>query len=202
MLRSLFAVTLLMLLGSMAQADIGPPKGFKRLPLEHKITTEKDYPEFSFFAVSGDKATPVKLDAKTPATIVAGGGRYRSATLVAVPKDAAKKFGSEKEFLEAVVAGKVDGQVKSKQTFLAFTEVKDSDPRKLGVMSYTLEKIDLKDGIVLVGAKVEGKPEEEQSLNAPASRSVALGLALSALIGFTGLVITRFSLRDRQVRTG
>jgi len=30
-----------------ALADIGPPPGFKRIPAEHKITTEKEYPDYS-----------------------------------------------------------------------------------------------------------------------------------------------------------
>lgn len=179
-----------LLAASAARADIAPPKGFKRLPLEHKIETEKDYPEYSFFSVGflAKDATPVKLDAKTPATVTGG---YRGVSLVAVPKDAAKSYPTEKDFQAAVAAGKVEGAIKAKTILPSFTEVKDTDPRKVGVMKYKLEKIDAKDGIVLVPVKDEVKPEEEEALTQPASRPVALGLALAGFIGFTGLVVAR-----------
>lgn len=174
-----------------ARADVAPAKGLKRLPLEHHIATEKDFPDLDFFAVSGDQATPLKLDAKTPATVRAGGGRFRVAELVAVPKDAAKSYPTEKEFRTAVAGGKVPGTVRAKTVFTAFTEVKDSDPRKVGVMKYKLEKIDEKAGLVVVQVKDEPKPEEEEARNAPASRPVALGLALAGCAGFAGLVVAR-----------
>ena len=72
----------------VARADIPPPKGLKRIPIQHKITTEKDYPEYLFFVVVADTtATATKLDAKTPATFDGG---PRSLKFYAVPKDAAK----------------------------------------------------------------------------------------------------------------
>ena len=158
--RLLTATVLGLLVGSVAWADIPAPKGLKRLPMEHKITTEKEYPDYTFFAVSGgDKATALKLDPKTPATIAAGGGRYRFASLVAVPKDAAKKYDSEKDFLAAVAGGKVDGLLRSKLSFSAFTEVKDSETRKVIVVEYKIEKIDAKEGIVFAGEKKDsGRP--------------------------------------------
>jgi hypothetical protein len=179
-----------LLAATAAQADLAPAKGLKRLPLEHMITTEKDYPEYTFFSVGflGKDATPLKLDAKTPAKIT---NVYRLATFVAVPKDAAKSYPTEKDFHAAVAGGKVEGTIKAKTGFGAFIEVKDSDPRKTAVMKYKIEKIDAKDGIVLVEVKNEAKPEEEESLTQPASRSVALGLGLAGLLGFTGLVVVR-----------
>src|SRR5437764_3106329 len=180
-----------LLAASAAHADIAPAKGLKRLPLEHQITTEKDYPDLAFFAVSGDPATPLKFDAKTAATVRPGAGRFRVAELVAVPKDAAKSYPTEKDFQAAVAGGKVAGTVRSKTVFTAFTEVKDTDPRKVGVMKFKLEKIDDKNGLVLVPVKDEAKPEEEEAANGPASRQLALGLALTGFVGLAGFAVAR-----------
>ena len=141
---------------SVALADVAPGPGFKRVPLEHKITTEKDYPEYVFYSVTGrgDKVVAVKLDAKTPATItVAGGGPGSATRLVAVPKDATKKFDGEKEFLAAIVKGKVEGAISAKTTFWAFNDVKEADTRKVIVVEYKIEKIDPKEGIVYTSDK-------------------------------------------------
>lgn len=192
MSRTLAVLVLGALAVSVARADIPPPKGLKRINLEHKITTDKEYADYAFYSVSGgDKATAVKLDPKTPATITAGGGRYRTATLVAVPKGADKKYDNEKDFLAAVAKGTVEGMLKAKTTFDAITTVKDSDTRTKLVKEYTLDKIDPKDGIVLTGKKddVKDKPEEESDAVAVAPRggtwiagvAASLGLLLAGL---------------------
>lgn len=184
---------------SSVQADVPPPKGQKRIPLEYKIETAKDFADYAFFAISGgDKAEALKLDPKKAATVKAGGGRYRFAQLVAVPKDAAKGFPSEKEFLAAVAKGKVDGLVKSKTNFVAFTVVKDTDTRKTIVETYTVEKIDAKEGIVLkkVEAKKDGRQDEEESspVVAPSGAAfpwMAAGLGLAGAFCFAGLWLVR-----------
>ena len=164
----------------VARADIAPPKGIKRIPVEGKIIVEKAFDDYAFFAISGgDKATALKLDPKTPATIKAGGGRYRVASLVAVPKDAAKKFDSEKEFLAAVAKGKVDGLVKSKVNFFATTDVKETDTRKTAVEEYKLVKVDGKE-IVLEAVKPAGKGGPKSSLVIPGMMAFA-GIALAGL---------------------
>jgi hypothetical protein len=198
------AIVGLMAVGG-AQADVAPPKGLKRIPLEYKITTDTAYADYAFFAISGgDKAEAVKLDPKTPATVKAGGGRYRIASLVAVPKDAAKGFPSEKDFLAAVAKEKVDGLVKSKTVFDAFTTVKDTDTRKTIVETYKVEKIDAKDGIVLKkvgeprGEKKDGKEEESPAAALPEGAAfpwMAAGLAGAGVIGFAGLWLARRTRR-------
>ncbi len=187
--RTLAVLVLGALAVSVARADIPPPKGLKRTPLEHKITTEKEYADYAFYAVSGgDKATAVKLDPKTPATVTAGGGRYRTASLVAVPRGAEKKFDNEKDFLAAVAKGTVEGLLKAKTTFDAITTVKDSDARTKIVKEYTLDKIDSKDGIVLTAKKEEGKdkPEEDSAEPVVVSRS---GIWIAGLAASLGLLL-------------
>ena len=131
----------------VARADIPPPKGLKRIPIQHKITTEKDYPEYLFFVVVADTtATARKLDAKTPASFDGG---PRSLKFFAVPKDAAKDYANEKDFLAAVANGKVKGLVKAIQGFDPFREVQDTETQKVFVQEYKIAKIDSKAGIVL-----------------------------------------------------
>ncbi|MBA4189207.1 MAG: hypothetical protein C0467_14510 [Planctomycetaceae bacterium] len=200
----------------VARADIGPPAGFKRLAIEHKITTEKAYPEYQFYSVCGDKVLHVKLDPKSPATIapVGGGVRYRTATLVAVPIGAGKKFANDLDFHAAIGSGKVEGLVHSKISFSAFTEVKANDDRKVISLEYKLEKIDPKDGIVLISGKEfpklpvrpgvgkDGEEESEDSDEGTASgyahRSGAwvAGLAGTFAVVLGGLWITRRGRRD------
>lgn len=198
----LLAVVLLGAMAGTAVADIPPPKGQKRTPLEHKITTEKEFPDFALYVISGgDKAEAVKLDPKTPATVTAGGGRYRAVQLVAVPKDAAKKYAGEKEFLAAVAAEKVDGLLKAKNYFSAFTVVKDTDTRKSIVVEYRLEKIDPKDGIVVTEVTAAGDKEpakkggegEDEGVTAytPRSGLWVAGLAAAAALALGGVWLAR-----------
>jgi hypothetical protein len=200
-MKRLLAAAALVAVAGTAAADIPPPKGLRRIPLEHKITTEKEFPDFALYAVSGgDKAEAVKLDPKTPATVTAGGGRYRSAQLVAVPKDAAKKYPSEKEFLAAVAAEKVDGLLKAKNYFSAFTTVKDADTRKTIVVEYKLEKVDPKDGIVLTEVNSEREPkkgesrggeDDEAAAYAPRGGAWVAGLTAAAGLAFGGVWVAR-----------
>jgi hypothetical protein len=190
--RLLAAVTGLVLAGTAA-ADVAPPKGFKRVVLDNTVTTEKAYPEYAFFLVSGgDKVEPVKLDPKTP-LVVAGegrGGRFRLVTLRAVPKDAGKAYPTEKEFHAAVAAGKVEGQVVGKTGFGTLAEVKDADPRKVVTREWKLEKIDAKEGIVLTSvpeAKKEPSPEEEEAALAPRGGAWVAGLAAAAAVALAGV---------------
>jgi hypothetical protein len=198
MSRSLALLVLILSVAGLARADIAPPKGIKRIPVEGKILAEKAFGDYLFFAVSGgDKATPLTIDPKTPATIKAAGGRYRVANLVAVPKDAAKKFDSDKEFQTAVAKGKVDGLVKSKVNFFATLDVKDSDTRKTAVQEYKLVKVDGKE-IVLEAVKAEKEapknaPEEqtEEFSAEPKNGYLVSGIAAFLGVALAGLWIAR-----------
>jgi hypothetical protein len=184
----------LLLAASTATADLAVP-GIKRIPYEAKILIEKDISGYAFYAISGgDKATALKLDGKTPATIKAAGGRYRTAELVAVPADAAKKYPTEKEFEAAVAKGKVEGLVKAKKTFDAFLGVKEADTRKSVEEEFKIVKVDAK-GITLEAVK---PAKEEPKKNAPdesdeISATPKYGSIVSGVAAFVGLALAGFA---------
>ena len=53
MYRASLALVVVLLAVGVVAANAGPPPG-KNLPVEHKITTDKEYPEYTFYLV-GDK---------------------------------------------------------------------------------------------------------------------------------------------------
>jgi len=182
MRRTLAALVLGLFVAGVAWADVPPPKGFKRVTLDNKITTEKEFPDYRFYTVIGgagkgggfkenaDAAanakgvTEVKFDPKTPIEIKGAGrnpGIGRQGHLVAVPKDAEKNYPGEKEFLAAIRLGKVEGQLRAKANFDAITTVKDSDPRAAVVMEFKVEKVDAKDGIVGKFVREEKDPDKK-----------------------------------------
>ena len=69
LLRRIFAAVT-----PLAQADGLPPKGQKRVVVDHKITTDKEITDYTFYTViyggkGGPKVTEVKLDPQTPIEI-------------------------------------------------------------------------------------------------------------------------------------
>ena len=214
-----------------ARADVPPPKGFKRVTLDHKITTDKEFPDYVFFTVIGgggkagggknplagaEGVTQVKFDPKTPIVIPGAGrgaGIGRQGHLAAVPKDSEKNYSSEKEFLAAVRAGKVEGLVRAKTQLDSLTTVKDTDTRTTVVQEYKVEKVDAKDGLVLTRLK-EGEPTDkdgkkdspEDDFDAPVSATAftprggmwMAGLAASLAAMLTGLWLVTRSRRGRS----
>lgn len=211
--RLLIGVVAGFVVAGTASADIAPPKGFKRIALDNKVTTEKAFPDYAFYLVSGgDKVEAVKLDPKTP-LVISGegrGGRYRFVQLVAVPKDAAKKYDTEKAFHEAVATGKVAGMARQQDGFATLTEVKDSDPRKTATAEFKLEKIDAKEGLVVaaVGAgkanpkKGPPKPEEEEEGGGGAAYAPRGGVWVAAVAATVGLVFGGLWLAGRNRKPG
>ena len=227
-MKRTFAVLVLGLLAmSGARADVAPPKGFKRVTLDNKITTDKEYPDYVFFTVIGggkaafggknplgaaEGVTQVKLDPKTPIVIPGAGrgaGIGRQGHLVATPKDAAKAYGSEKEFLAAVRNGKVEGMIRAKPLLDAITTVKDTDTRTTVVQEFKLEKIDEKDGIVLTRVK-EGEPEkpekkdgekkEEEELDPATALAPRGGMWVAGLSASLAVVLAGLWLASRSRR--
>jgi hypothetical protein len=205
-LGALVAVT-----AGSARADVAPPKGFKRVTLDHKITTEKEYPDYVFFTVLGGAnkfaklpsgITEVKLDPKTPIVIPGadrGAGIGRQGHIVAVPKDAAKNYKTEKEFHEAIRAGKVEGMVRGKTQLDSQTTVKDNDDRKVVVREHKLE-IDAKGGIILTPKKDDGgknAPEEELDEGLPTAYTPRGGLWVAGMIASLGILLAGLWLVTR-----
>lgn len=187
-----------------ARADGLPPPGSKRVTLDNKITTDKEYPDYRFFTVTGGKGpraklAEVKFDPKTPVTL-AGAGRNgigRSGTLVAVPKDAEKNYDSEEKFHLALKNRAVEGLIQTKWNLDSQTTLKDTDKRTVVVYEFAVEKIDPKDGIVLKRKKDEEEPkkdgdkkdspddDEAPGATASAPRGGAWVAGLAAALGLT-----------------
>jgi hypothetical protein len=186
------------------RADLLPP-GTKNIPIEHKIESDAEHPDWVFFVVEGSGGVKkVALGPKTPIVIpgssAVGAGPvprpgekertipYRAAAVFVVPKDAAKAYKTEKEFHAAVEEGKVDGMRPVNGHFFDHENAKATDPRKAITKRYKLAKIDAKGGATLEPVKDErapGKEEEEQA--AGRFPWVAAGLGLAAVVGFAGL---------------
>lgn len=204
-----------LLSAALAQADLRPPDT-RYIPLEHKIETDKEFPDHVFFTVHGNgEVKAVKLDPKNPVVIPGNAaiGRgpapqpgekrarpYRGTVLVAVPIEATKSYSDEKALNAALHKGEVKGAIESK-VLHEYEAVKTNDPRKAVANRYRIVKIDAKEGIVLAAVKGEPKPEEE-SQSATTMRWLALGLALSAGVGFAGLWFTRRRNSSPPVATG
>jgi hypothetical protein len=195
--RVLLAAVAGLVLVPAARADIPPPKGQKRVAVDHKIETDKEYPDYAFFTLVGFKdLKAVKLGPKDP-VVIGGAGRFGpagQATLIAVPKDAAKAYPTEKEFHEAVRTGKVPGMLQSKASLGSLAVVKDTDKRTVITRTHKLEKLDPKEGVVLtpVRAAGDGGEEEEEAAAPGAGRYVwAAGVAATLAVALTGLWLVR-----------
>ena len=168
MSRVLLALGLGLLAASAVRADGLPPKGVKTVAVDHKITTDREYPDYDFYTVFGSsraaKVVAVKFDPKTPIEIAGGGnfGVTRVGYLAAVPKDAAKKYDTEKEFHDALKTGKVEGLVRTKGRLESVQTVKDTDARKSVLVEHKLTSLDAKGGIVL-DTKKDDAPDKKES---------------------------------------
>jgi len=225
-MKWLIATAAVLLAVPSVHADIPVPipKGFKEVPFKYRIATEQDFSDYSFYTVevselpaaSTRTAAPVKLDPKnplslTPTSHASFSKRYE---LFAIPKDAGKKYASEKELLKAIVGWSVPGQVRAKTIFAgeSTTQIKESDPRKEVVAEHKIEKIDPKLGIVLTSPKsatpAKGEPgkigsEECDDPDEPAPIAYTpkggtwvAGLAAACAFVFGGLWIARRGRRE------
>jgi hypothetical protein len=205
-MKQMTVVVLAGLFGAgLARADLLAP-GTRNIGVEHRIETDKDYPDFVFFTISGSGAvTPVKLEQKTPLTIpgddATGRGPvtvgekkrarpYRSTSLVAVPKKAGDSYPSEKEFHAALNEKTVPGSAES-QPLPDHENVKIEDSRKSIVKQWRVEKIDPKEGIVLTDVT----PEEQVVVvqTGGGLRPWMVGLAGTLAVVLLGLWVARRS---------
>ncbi len=170
MYRTLLASVFALLIVTVASADLRPPMGVKTVQLDHKITTDKEYPDYLFFTVTGGKGqraklTPVKLDPKNPATLSGAGrsaGIGRQGSLVAVPKDAEKKYDSEEKFHAAIKDRNVEGLIATKVNLDSQAAIKETDKRTVVVYEVIVEKVDPKEGIVVKLKRDEPAPEKKE----------------------------------------
>ena len=154
------------------------PPATRNIPVEHRIETEKDYPDWVFFVVRGSggvKKAP--LAAKSPIVIPGssavdrdpslGRGRRRGwrcravpVSLVAVPKEKVNEYKTEKDLHAAIEDARITGVVVVGSTYFDHESAKAADPRKTIVQRYRLTKLDAKDGARLEPIKPE-EPKKE-----------------------------------------
>lgn len=171
MFRAVLALGVGLFATSIAIADIGPPKGVKRVTLDHKITTDVEITDYTFYTVlsagkGAPKVTQVKFGPKSP-IVIPGGPRGIfgfQGWVVAVPKDAAKTYASNKDFLKAIQDGKVEGSAKT-LNLDSFAVVKDTDKRNKIVREHTFDKVDGK--MLLLTTKNDDAIPEKKSGAAP-----------------------------------
>ena len=195
MSRSFGGVLLGLVTASVAWADIAPPSGRVRVPLDHVITTDKAYPEYVFVVVvgqEGDWSYKGELTPDKPLRIAGKGrdGRARLCWLAAIPADAAKGFKSDKELVAAVVDNKVPGTLKSKGAdFDSFTVVPEKNAPKVVEENHRVERISKDEGIVLASAKVglADYPDPHGYAEESMARWAVAGLAAAVAVCGLGL---------------
>ena len=215
MSRALLALSLGLLAAGVAQADGLPPKGLKTVPVDHKFTTEKEWADYDFFAVSGGKGPRAKLTAltispKTPGVFPGAGrtGIGRLGTLYAVPKSAARNFDSEAKFHDAIKLGKVEGIIATTTRLDSQTAIKDTDQRTVVVREHRIEKIDANEGIVLATKKDEdrkpggGKDSPDDGEDVPGVTAYVPrgGLWVAGLAAFAAITLGGLWLAGRSRR--
>src|SRR5262245_23082295 len=148
-----------LMIATAVRADVAPPPGQVRVPVDHVIETDKANPDYVIVVVIGadvdwsykaelSKDKPLRIEGKNR------GGRARLCWLVAVPADIAKGFKSDKELIAAVVERKAKGMLTAKETVLdSFTVVPEKNAPKVVEEKYRLERITPDEGIVLSRAK-------------------------------------------------
>jgi hypothetical protein len=207
MSRAIAVLALAALTMSVARADIPPPKGVKRVVLDNKIETEKEYPDLAFFIVT-DKVTAVKLTPKAPLVIsgAAAGGRFKTTLLYAVPKDAAEGYKTVQAFHKAIIDENVPGLLPAGIVFMGTVDVKANDPRRVVVENWRLEKIDAKEGMIVEQVK---KEKDKKPANAPEEESEEVstafaprgGVWIAGLAGSLAVVFAGLWFRGRTRRT-
>jgi hypothetical protein len=206
-----FVVALAAVCAARADLAVPPPAGKKFVNVDYTITTDKTYPEYDFYLVTGFTGDAKKVEFGPDAPVKIDGNRrkgpYGAVTFAAVPKGAAEKFAGTKEFGTAVRKGTVAGAALAKHAFPSSTTVDAKDTRTAITEKLAVEKIDAKSGIVLTtvkgptspaptkGAGSAPEPDAELADTAPAPRggSVAAGLALTLALTFAGLWFVRRS---------
>jgi hypothetical protein len=219
--RFLTTCVALLFAAVIARADLLPP-GTKNIPVNHRIDTDQEYPDWVFFIVHGSGGVKkVELTVKKPITIFGSGGvgngpaprpgekprtiPYRANALVAVPKDALKDYKNDKDLHAAVEDGKVPGMHAINGHFSDHENAKATDGRKSIEHRYRLTKLDAKSGATLEPIKPEekspGTPGSSLATEGviPDSQSmfswIAGGLVVAALVGFAGVFLIGRSRR-------
>jgi hypothetical protein len=213
-MRQLIVLAALSFATDQVQADAGPPpppKGKKYVGVENSVAIDKSVSGYVFamtVAESNGGRRPniryasIKLGEK-PTVLSAGGkpGTNTVTAIVAIPTEEAKKYGTEKEMIDALAAGSIPGTHR-----LAFTytdTISADDKRETIPWKYTIEAIDAKTGIAAkkerdgkafdpkeAGEDSDGKRRDNEPLasgSTNGSRTMFIGLFLAAAFVSLGL---------------
>lgn len=177
-MRTLFAaINVALVVAAVGRAGQLPP-ATRNIPVEHRIETDKDYPDWVFFVVRGSGGvTKVPLTAKTPIVIPGSSAAdrdpaprpgkekglavpHRASALVAVPKDKVKEYKTEKELHAAIEDARITGVVVVGSIYFDHESAKAADPRKSIVQRYRLTQLSTKEGARLESIKPDGPKKE------------------------------------------
>ena len=118
MLRSAFALGLVLATAGVALADIPPPpppKGYKYISVENELVVAKDVTGYVFVEIVSNflpaaETTGTKLVPKDGKPLaLSAGGRRSFVRVYAVPADAAKGYAKDEELFAALEKNKVEG---------------------------------------------------------------------------------------------
>lgn len=208
----------------VARADLAipPPAGKKFVTVDHVVSTDKAYPEYEFYLVTGFNGDAKKVEFGPDAPVKIDGARrkgpYGQVTFAAVPKGAGEKFAGAKEFGAAIRKGTVPGAAVAKHSFPSSATIDAKDTRTVLTENLAVEKIDAKAGIVLKALKKNeptspaptkgagnapepsddvllrcGTPSPDDLSPLPRGGPVVAGLALTLALAFAGLWFVRRS---------
>ena len=173
----LAAVFVALVVAAVGRAGQLPP-ATRNIPVEHRIETDQEYPDWVFFVVRGSGGvTKVPLAAKSPIVIPGSGAvardpaprpgkekglavPRRASALVAVPKDKVNEYKTEKELHAAIEDARITGVVVVGSIYFDHESATAADPRKSIVQRYRLTQLNAKDGARLEPIKPDGTKKQ------------------------------------------
>jgi hypothetical protein len=190
------ALTAVLLATGVAAAN-APPSPGRLIPVEHTVTTDKEYPDYDFYLIDpgNKKVVAVKFGPKNPIELKAKPGESYSYRLAGVPKGEEKNYANEEDFHSTL--GKEGGahQSYARRYFESSVSAALTDKRDRIVREHKVEKIDAKESIIVLTTKdVESKkdaPEDDDapgvSAYAPRDGTLVAGVAASLAVMLGGL---------------
>jgi hypothetical protein len=188
--RASVCLAALTLASGVVRADVAPPPGHERVPVDHIIESDQAYPEYVFFVVIGAQAEwsyRCEVGPGSPVRIAGAkrGGRAQVCWLTAVPKAATEGYPDEQALLGAILGGKVPGVVTSKVFFDPFEVLPSRNAPSLVERRHRIEQVSPDQGIVISTApgSIPGGGVVERTL----VWWVVVGVALAGAVGGLGL---------------
>jgi hypothetical protein len=188
--RASVCLAALWVAGGVVRADVAPPPGQQRVPVDHIIESDRAYPDYVFFVVIGSEADwsyRCDIGPGSPVRIAGAnrGGRAQMCWLAAVPTKSTEGYPDEQALLIAIIGGKVAGALKSKVAFDPFEVRPSVNAPSVIERRHRIEQVSPDQGIVIATAP------ESASRGSIAERSlvgwVVVGVAVAAAVCGLGL---------------